>query len=177
MKFFGSLMITAILASSCPLLAIAESVDGASADGDKLQVVGKKNPFTSVPSIAAAESMAGFSVNPLKIIPSYYSPEPIVSVLNGGEMIQIEYEEPLDKKRITYRASKKLTSEVMNGDYSEYDRETDIKVGSYKLHIQGSDEVIYTAQWQEGGINYCLLIDDGLEDIELQELLLGASAN
>jgi hypothetical protein len=138
------------------------------------QIANMKNPFQEVSSLSEAQDRAGFIMKQLKYIPDYYDPNPVYMIHNEGIMIQVVYVEPMDQKRITYRASKKISSAEMNGDFSEYQEERKLKIGDMDLLVKGSDGVIYTAEWGQDGINYSLLIDDGMEEIEIRELFTGA---
>jgi hypothetical protein len=174
MKVYHMLFITSVLFLSS---SAAVSTEPGTSDREKEiseQIVNMKNPFTEQASLSEAEAKAGFSMKQLKYIPSYYDPVPKIYVLDDGVMIQVVYVEPMDQKRITYRASKKISTSEMNGDYSEYPDESRLKIGDLNLLVKGSDGVIYTAEWAAGGINYCLLIDDGMEEIEIKELFIGA---
>lgn len=174
MKVYRLLFLSSVLFLSCSAVASAEPGTSDREKEISAQIINMKNPFTELASLSEAEAKAGFTMKQLKYIPSYYDPSPKFYVLDDGVMIQVVYVEPMDQKRITYRASKKLSTSEMNGDYSEYPDESRLKIGDLNLQVKGSDGVIYTAEWNADGINYCLLVDDGMEEIELRELFLGA---
>lgn len=174
MKVYHLLFLSSVLFFSCSAAASAEPGTSDREKEISAQIINMKNPFTELASLSEAEAKAGFTMKQLKYIPSYYDPEPKIYVLDDGVMIQVVYVEPMDQKRITYRASKKISTSEMNGDYSEYPDESKLKIGDLNLFVKGSDGVIYTAEWASDGINYCLLVDDGMEEIELKELFLGA---
>ncbi|MBQ8707342.1 MAG: hypothetical protein IJ523_04590 [Succinivibrionaceae bacterium] len=173
MKALLGMLIAAVIFASAGTAA-AEEITPEQADRIVSQM---KNPFVPVASLEEAEEQSGYKIERLKAVPEYYTAKPEVSVVKGGEMIQIAYQEPMDEKRMLYRASKKLSSQVMNGDYSDYERDTEKRIGSYRIRIKGSEDVIYAAEWTSDGVNYCLLVDDGLDDVELEEMLTGRSAS
>ena len=166
----GLLMASAILLCAVGNVPAAETGDGGNSEA---KMAAMANPFTTVASLAVAEERAGFRISPLKTLPGDYGEEPVVMLFKGGKMIQLIYEEPLDGRRIVYRISRSMTPDVMNGDYSEYDRDEKISLGSLSLRVKGSEGVVYAAEWSQGGLNYCLLADDGIDDLELEEMLLG----
>lgn len=74
--------------------------------------------------------------------------------------IQILYEN--GSEIITFRQSKTIPSEKLNGDTNDYTSVIE-NVGGDNITLKTKDDKIYVAMWSKNNNNYCLMFSEGID--------------
>lgn len=80
-------------------------------------------------------------------------------VFNKKSGIQILYEN--GSEIITFRQSKTIPSEKLNGDDNDYISMIE-NVGGDDITLKTKDDKIYVAMWNKNNNNYCLMFSEGV---------------
>ena len=81
-------------------------------------------------------------------------------VFNQKLGIQILYEN--GSEIITFRQSKTIPSEKLNGDDNDYTSMIE-NVGGDDITLKTKDDKIYVAMWNKNNNNYCLMFSEGVD--------------
>ena len=81
-------------------------------------------------------------------------------VFKNNAGIQILYEN--DSEIITFRQSKTIPSEKLNGDDNNYTSVIE-NVGGDDITLKTKDDKIYVAMWKKNNNNYCLMLSEGVD--------------
>ena len=124
-------------------------------DGTSIE---NENPVSEIiecQSVDILSKKAGFEVQDIRKIPFE-----IVSKSYQwcwGELAQIEYGGENDT--VIYRKAE--GEEDISGDYSEYQKVCNEKIGDINVQIKGDEELYYLAVWYWDGYSYSISIEQG----------------
>lgn len=81
-------------------------------------------------------------------------------VFKNNAGIQILYEN--DSEIITFRQSKTIPSEKLNGDDNDYASVVE-NIDGDDITLKTKDDKIYVAMWNKNNNNYCLMFSEGVD--------------
>lgn len=124
------------------------------------------NPFMEFDALAEAENTVGFEI----VIPeSYGDYSELDFFVVGGEILEIQYNDPNDTRGMLIRKIK--GTEDVSGDYNEYSDVSEIQTAAGTVTIKGNDGRFYLAVWTFGEFSYSVSVSSGISEDELKEIV------
>lgn len=123
------------------------------------------SPSSDAASADELMELVGYSFKLPRYIPEEY--KSVSYSLLFGSLVQIEYES--DNGSITYRTEQ--ANEDISGDYNSHDITNVEKINGINVIIKGSDNLFYTAIWEENDYSYAVSVQNGIEKSELIKII------
>jgi hypothetical protein len=102
-------------------------------------------------------------------LPQGYEQSGIMTI--NKEIAQVIYKS--GENVIAFRAAK--GSDDISGDYNTYGSIRTLKIGDLEVTAKGTDDIIQTAIWTNGGLSYSLTFSEGVSEMQLSEIIQSIS--
>ena len=123
------------------------------------------NPFIPCATLQAAADIAGFSLD----APDAYGAYDHTTIQAiEGEMIEVIYEDASETEGLRIR--KGVGTDSISGDYNRYGSEEIQTIAGISVSVRKNDDLIFVAEWTDGGYAHSITSEDGLTADELETL-------
>ena len=123
------------------------------------------NPFISCATLQAAADIAGFSLD----APDAYGAYDYTTIQAiEGEMIEVIYEDASETEGLRIR--KGVGTDPISGDDNRYDSEETQTIAGISVSVRKNGDLIFVAEWTDGGYAHSITSEDGLTADELETL-------
>ena len=123
------------------------------------------NPFIPCATLQAAADIAGFSLD----APDAYGAYDHTTIQAiEGEMIEVIYEDASETEGLRIR--KGVGTAPISGDYNSYDSEETQTIAGVSVSVRKNGNLIFVAEWTDGGYAHSITSEDGLTADELETL-------
>lgn len=124
------------------------------------------NPFIPCATLQAAADIAGFSLD----APDAYGAYDHTTIQAiEGEMIEVIYEDASETEGLRIR--KGVGTDPISGDYNRYDSEETQTIAGVSVSIRKNGDLIFVAEWTDGGYAHSITSENGLTADELETLV------
>lgn len=124
------------------------------------------NPFIPCATLQAAVDIAGFSLD----APDAYGAYDHTTIQAiEGEMIEVIYEDTSENEGLRIR--KGVGTDPISGDYNRYDSEETQTIAGVSVSIRKNGDLIFVAEWTDGGYAHSIISENGLTADELETLV------
>ena len=124
------------------------------------------NPFIPCATLQAAADIAGFSLD----APDAYGTYDHTTIQAiKGEMIEVIYEDTSETEGLRIR--KGIGTDPISGDYNRYDSEETQTIAGVSVSVRKNGDLIFVAEWTDGGYAHSITSEDGLTADELETLV------
>lgn len=124
------------------------------------------NPFIPCATLQAAADIAGFSLD----APDAYGAYDHTTIQAiEGEMIEVIYEDTSETEGLRIR--KGVGTDSISGDYNRYDSEETQTIAGVSVSIRKNGDLIFVAEWTDGGYAHSITSENGLTADELETLV------
>lgn len=124
------------------------------------------NPFIPCATLQAAADIAGFSLDAPDAYGAY--DHTVIQAIEG-EMIEVIYEDASETEGLRIR--KGVGTDSISGDYNSYDSEETQTIAGVSVSIRKNGDLIFVAEWTDGGYAHSITSEDGLTADELETLV------
>lgn len=124
------------------------------------------NPFIPCATLQAAVDIAGFSLD----APDAYGvyDHTVIQAIEG-KMIEVIYEDTSETEGLRIR--KGVGTDSISGDYNCYDSEETQTIAGVSVSIRKNGDLIFVAEWTDGGYAHSITSENGLTADELETLV------
>ena len=123
------------------------------------------NPFIPCATLQAAVDIAGVSLD----APDAYGAYDHTTIQAiEGEMIEVIYEDASETEGLRIR--KGVGTDSISGDYNRYDSEETQTIAGVSVSIRKNGDLIFVAEWTDGGYAHSITSENGLTADELETL-------
>lgn len=124
------------------------------------------NPFIPCATLQAAADIAGFSLDAPDAYEAY--DHTTIQAIEG-EMIEVIYEDASETEGLRIR--KGVGTDPISGDYNRYDSEETQTIAGVSVSIRKNGDLIFVAEWTDGGYAHSITSENGLTADELETLV------
>lgn len=124
------------------------------------------NPFIPCATLQAAADIAGFSLD----APDAYGvyDHTVIQAIEG-DLIEVIYEDASETEGLRIR--KGVGTDPISGDYNIYDSEETQTIAGVSVSVRKNGDLIFVAEWTDGGYAHSITSEDGLTADELETLI------
>ena len=123
------------------------------------------NPFIPCATLQAAADIAGFSLDAPDAYGTY--DHTVIQAIEG-EMIEVIYEDASETEGLRIR--KGVGTDPISGDDNRYDSEETQTIAGVSVSVRKNGDLIFVAEWTDGGYAHSITSEDGLTADELETL-------
>lgn len=123
------------------------------------------NPFIPCATLQAAVDIAGFSLDAPDAYEAY--DHTTIQAIEG-EMIEVIYEDASETEGLRIR--KGVGTDSISGDDNRYDSEETQTIAGVSVSIRKNGDLIFVAEWTDGGYAHSITSENGLTADELETL-------
>lgn len=116
-------------------------------------------------ALQAAADIAGFSLDAPDAYEAY--DHTVIQAIEG-EMIEVIYEDASETEGLRIR--KGVGTDPISGDYNRYDSEETQTIAGISVSVRKNGDLIFVAEWTDGGYAHSITSEDGLTADELETL-------
>lgn len=124
------------------------------------------NPFIPCATLQAAADIAGFSLDAPDAYGAY--DHTVIQAIEG-EMIEVIYEDASETEGLRIR--KGVGTDSISGDDNRYDSEETQTIAGISVSVRKNGDLIFVAEWTDGGYAHSITSEDGLTADELETLV------
>lgn len=124
------------------------------------------NPFIPCVTLQAAADIAGFSLDAPDAYGAY--DHTIIQAIEG-DLIEVIYEDASETEGLRIR--KGIGTDPISGDYNRYDSEETQTIAGVSVSVRKNGDLIFVAEWTDGGYAHSITSEDGLTADELETLV------
>ena len=124
------------------------------------------NPFIPCATLQAAADIAGFSLDAPDAYGAY--DHTVIQAIEG-EMIEVIYEDASETEGLRIR--KGVGTDPISGDDNRYDSEETQTIAGISVSVRKNGDLIFVAEWTDGGYAHSITSEDGLTADELETLV------
>lgn len=148
--------------SQSPLTPAATQTEPATTE-ENVQI---PNPFIPCATLQAAADIAGFSLDAPDAYGAY--DHTVIQAIEG-DLIEVIYEDASETEGLRIR--KGVGTDSISGDYNIYDSEDTQTIAGVSVSVWKNGNLIFVAEWTDGGYAHSITSEDGLTVDELETLV------
>ena len=163
MKYVAVAACAGIVLTAALLLTPATTQTEPATTEESVQI---PNPFIPCATLQAAADIAGFSLDAPDAYEAY--DHTTIQAIEG-EMIEVIYEDASETEGLRIR--KGVGTDSISGDYNRYDSEETQTISGVSVSIRKNGDLIFVAEWTDGGYAHSITSENGLTADELETLV------